>query len=83
VLAAEKGTCLLEAVSNDASAAMIAGRRERVDGAFEAVERVGLAVHRYLKCLVVVVATGFAHSHRVTLCQYIADRYSNRARSVL
>ena len=45
---------------------MIAGRRECVNGAFEAVERVRLAAHRDLKRLVVVVAAGFALTHDVT-----------------
>ena len=66
MLAAEKGARLLQAVPDDASAAMIAGRRERVYGAFEAVERMRFAVHRDLKGLVVVVAASFARSHDVT-----------------
>jgi len=53
-------------VSDDADTAMIAGRRERVNGAFEAVERMRLAVHRDLKRLVVVIAASFARSHNVT-----------------
>jgi hypothetical protein len=38
MLAAEKGAVLLEAVSDDADAAVLAGRRQRMDRAFEAVE---------------------------------------------
>ena len=66
VIAAEKDARLLQAMPEDAGATMIAGRRERVDGAFEAVERMRLAVHRDLKRLVVVVAASFARSHDVT-----------------
>src|SRR5258707_15806985 len=66
VLAAVKRTRLLQAVPDDARSAMIAGRRERVDGAFEAVERMRLPVHGDLKRLVVVVTAGFAGSHGVT-----------------
>jgi hypothetical protein len=63
MIAAEKGARLLQAMPEDAGAAMIAGWRKRVDGAFEAVERMRLAVHRDLKRLVVVVAASFARSH--------------------
>src|SRR5262245_44323887 len=56
---------LLQAVADDARAAMGAGRRERTDRAFKAVERVGRAVHLDLKRLVVIVAAGFAFGHGV------------------
>jgi hypothetical protein len=67
VIAAEKGTRLLQAVSQDAGTAMMAGRRECMDRAFEAVERMRFAVHHDLKRFVVVVAASFASSHAVTL----------------
>ena len=38
VIAAEKRAVLLDAVSDDADAAMLAGRRQRVDSAFKTVE---------------------------------------------
>ena len=70
MIAAEKDARLLQAMPEDAGAAMIAGRRERMDGTFEAVKRMRLAVHRDLKRLVVVVAASFARSHDVA---FIAD----------
>src|SRR5262249_24465380 len=63
MLAAKEGTVLLEPVADDADAAVLAGRRQRVDRAFEAVEGVGGTVHADLKCLVVVVSAGFASGH--------------------
>jgi hypothetical protein len=39
MLAAEEGAVLLEAVPDDADAAVLAGRRQRMDRAFETVER--------------------------------------------
>jgi len=63
MLAAKEGAVLLEAVPDDADAAVLAGRRQRVDRAFEAVEGVGGAVHGHLKRLVVVVSAGFASGH--------------------
>ena len=39
MVAAEERAVLLEAVPDDADAAMVASRRQRVDGAFKAVER--------------------------------------------
>jgi len=41
VLAAKEGAVLLEPVADDADAAVLAGRRQRMDRAFEAVEGVG------------------------------------------
>src|SRR5215472_8312252 len=63
MLAAEEGAVLLQAVTDDADAAVLAGRRQRMDRAFEAVEGVGGTVHAHLKCLVVVVSTGFTSGH--------------------
>jgi hypothetical protein len=48
VVAAER-SILLQAMADDADAAVLPGRRQRVDRAFNAVERVRLAVHRDLK----------------------------------
>src|SRR5262249_54408418 len=63
MLAAEEGAVLLEAVSDDADAAVRAGRRQRMDRAFEAVEGMAGTVHADLKCLVVVVFPGFTSGH--------------------
>lgn len=66
MLAAEEGALLLEAVTDDTDAAMRAGRRQRMDRAFEAVEGVGLAALDHLKRLVVIVPAGFADCHDTT-----------------
>src|SRR5215471_9070794 len=63
MFAAEEGAVLLEAVPDDADATVLAGRRQRMDRALEAVEGVGGAVHGHLKRLVVVVSTGFTSGH--------------------
>ena len=67
VLAAEERAVLFESVTDDADAAVLAGRRQRVDRAFEAVEGVGGAVHAYLKRLVVIV-TAYNQSVLVRHC---------------
>src|SRR5688572_6923945 len=54
---------VLAAVADDAAAAVRAGRRQRMDGALEAVEGVGALAHHHLECLVVVVAAGVAAGH--------------------
>src|SRR5665647_1062019 len=51
------------AVADDAHAAMLAGGRECMDRAFEAVERMGLASRHDLKGFVVVIAARVAFSH--------------------
>src|SRR6516225_7859105 len=63
MFAAEEGAVLLEAVPDDADATVLAGWRQRMDRALEAVEGVGGAVHGHLKRLVVVVSTGFTSGH--------------------
>jgi hypothetical protein len=63
VLAAEEGALLLEPVAHDADAAMLACRRQRMNGAFEAVEGVSGLAHRHLKRLVVIVSAGFTSGH--------------------
>jgi hypothetical protein len=54
----EDAACL-DAMSNDSTAAVGAGGRQRMDGAFKAVEHVRLSAHAHLKSLVVLVATHF------------------------
>src|SRR5215510_2275271 len=63
MLAAKEGAVLLEPVADDADAAVLACRRQRMDRAFETVEGVGGTVHAGLKRLVVVVSTGFTSRH--------------------
>src|SRR5882724_7766791 len=61
--AAEEAAGLLQPMAQDLDAAGGADRRQGMDGAFEAVEHVRLAVLRDLESLVVVVAAGFAFRH--------------------
>src|SRR5262245_41313317 len=63
--AAEDAALLLQAVADDAAAAVGAHRREGLDGALEAVERVRGASHRHLEGLVVVVSADFTGSRHV------------------
>ena len=60
VIAAEHPAALVQAVTDEAHAAMRAGGRELMDRAFEAVERIGLALRHNLKGLVVVVTARVA-----------------------
>jgi RNase P/RNase MRP subunit POP5 len=63
MLAAEEGPLLLQSVADDADAAILACRRQRMNGAFEAVEGVSGVTHRHLKGLVVIVSAGFTSGH--------------------
>jgi len=63
MLAAEERPFLLEPVADDADAAIVAFRRQRMDRAFEAVEGMGGTVHAHLERLVVVVSAGFTSGH--------------------
>jgi hypothetical protein len=64
VRTAEELTRRLHAVTDDAAATMAALGSQRMDGAFEAVEGVPLAMgERDLESLVVLVAANFAGSH--------------------
>jgi hypothetical protein len=67
MLATKQCAGLLEAMPDDADSAMIAGWRERMNGAFEAIKGMRLAVHRVLRGFVVVIAAGFTCSHDVHL----------------
>jgi hypothetical protein len=66
VFAAEEGAFLLKTVTNDTDAAMRTRRRQGMDGAFEAIERMSLAVLDYLKGLVVIIPTRLAYCHDIT-----------------
>ena len=63
VRAAEKLSIRLRAVSDHLAAAVRARRRQRVDGAFKAVEPVRLAGDGDLNRLVVIVPASFACIH--------------------
>src|SRR5262245_23950317 len=63
MLAAEEGAVLLQPVADDADAAVLAGRRQRVDRAFETVEGVRGSAHAHLERLVVIVPAGFTSGH--------------------
>jgi hypothetical protein len=54
---------LLKAMPHYSCPAMLACRRQCVDRAFKAVERMGLAIHCDLKSLVIVIAASFACRH--------------------
>src|SRR5688572_24462592 len=72
VLAAVEVAARLHAVPDDAHTAGIAARRQRLDRALEAVERMGLAIHPDLERLVVVVTAQLALRH--TLPPHVSVR---------
>jgi hypothetical protein len=61
--AAEEGPVGLDAVPDNPTAAMVADRRQLVDGALEAVEDVSVTGRDNFECQVIVVATHFALGH--------------------
>src|SRR5271165_2266072 len=63
MITTEEDAFLLQPVTDNMNAAIVAGRSQRMDRALEAVEGVGRAVHAHLKRLVVVIAAGFASGH--------------------
>jgi hypothetical protein len=71
-------------VADDLAAAMRAGGRECMDGAFKAIKGVGLAGQPNFKGLVVVIAAQIASSHGIT-CDYMGRRltYQGHFRFVL
>ena len=75
MLATKESAGLLKAMPDDADSAVIAGWRERMNGAFEAIIGMRLAVHRDLKRLVVVIAAGFTCSHDLSTFTDVADVY--------
>lgn len=60
---AEDGAFRLDTVPDHSNIADCTGWRQGVDGTFETVERVGLAVPHNLEDLIVFVAAYFAYSH--------------------
>jgi hypothetical protein len=63
MLAAENLITVLDAMPDDAAAAVGARGRQRVNRAFEGIERVALAVQRHRKRLGIVVAANFTNGH--------------------
>lgn len=63
MLAAEKGTLFLKAVTDNPNATMCACRCQGMDRTFEAIEGVGLATSDHVKRLVVFIPAGFADRH--------------------
>jgi hypothetical protein len=66
MVAAKEPAIGFEAVTDNANPAVRAGGRQRVNCAFETVERMGLPGLGYLKGLVVVVAASFTRGHDFT-----------------
>ena len=66
MLAAEEPAAVFQPVAHDMCAAMRAGRRQGSDRTFEAVEKMGLPLHDYLKGLVIVISARLANRHGVT-----------------
>jgi hypothetical protein len=65
-------------MTDDADAAMLAGRRERVDRALETVENMSLSSHHYLEGFVVLVATAIAFRHmRLLFAALMPRSYEN------
>jgi hypothetical protein len=67
MVAAEHNPVLFQSMSNDFYLAVGAGRRERADGALEAIEGVGFIQSGYLKRFVILVSTCVAFRHRSLL----------------
>jgi molybdopterin biosynthesis enzyme len=66
VVAAKERAVLFQPMTDNSDAAGCAVGSERVNGAFEAVVCVPLSFHNDLKCLVVIIAAGFADWHGAT-----------------
>jgi hypothetical protein len=66
VCAAEHAVRNLDTVTNDPARAMVARRRNRLNGAFEAIENMPLPIDDDFEALIVLIATHFAGSHRTS-----------------
>jgi hypothetical protein len=64
---AEKAAAYLYTVADHPALAMLANWRHRLNGAFQAVERVPRPRRDQLEALVIVIATNFASSHCILL----------------
>jgi len=71
VSTAKEGALRLNPVPYDLAAAVLAHRSEPVDGAFEAVEGMGVTGGNHLEGQVIVVAADFTSSHRNLLVEPI------------
>ena len=60
---AEDFTVRFHTVADDTALAVRANRRQRVDGALEAVESVALSAHDHFKRLVIIIFANFAFRH--------------------
>ena len=69
--AAEDLSISFHAVSNDPAVAVGANRRQCVDRAFEAIERVTLAGNNHLERFVIFILANFAYSHTTSLSHEI------------
>src|ERR1035437_3187534 len=58
---------LLHAVTDDLAMTMRANGRQRLNGAFKRIKGVGLARHRYVERLVIIVSTCCTFSHGMIL----------------
>jgi hypothetical protein len=58
-----KSSLRFDAMADDFASAVLADRRELMDGAFEAVECMGVSGRDHLEGKIVVVAADFAPSH--------------------
>jgi hypothetical protein len=62
----EKRAFGLDTVTDDLASAVIADRRQLVDGALKAIKRMGVARRNDLEGQVIVVAADFTSSHRAS-----------------
>jgi hypothetical protein len=67
VSAAEDFAGRFDAVADDPASAMVTARCESMDGAFEAIERHGLAAVAYMQGFVVVVSADITSGHSLLL----------------
>lgn len=72
--AAKHLAAILHAVTNNFAPATIAFRRHLLNCAFEAVEDMRFSAKSYLECLVVIVSTLFAFSHKDLLHSSVCFR---------
>ncbi len=64
--AAVKDAVRLDAVADDLTAAMFALRRQRMNGALEAIEEMRFTVLHHFDRLVVIVPADFALNHKLS-----------------
>src|SRR5205809_4167073 len=79
MLAAEEGALLLEPVAENADAALVACRGQRVNGALETVGGMGDPAHAQLERLVVIGPAGFTSGHDDLAAVLSSFRLTTRA----